>query len=121
MSDRAFFDMASHLHDFEPFHFANVGVAVASDALKLIGNRFRPPRKDVSIQAGSPASAIELTRVSSSRKKITISILARYIPMQAWIPTPKPTWRFGFRSAMKENGRSNASSSRFADGYAIMR
>src|SRR5580698_8036700 len=90
--------------------------ATASDALKLIGSRLRPPRNEVSIQAGSPASAMASTRFKSSRKKITISILARYMPMQAWMPKPKPMWRLGLRSAMNENGFSKASSSRLADG-----
>src|SRR3984885_15678050 len=57
--------------------------AATSDAWKLIGSRFKPPKNEVSIQAGSPERAIESTRASNSRKKTTISILARYIPMEA--------------------------------------
>ncbi len=47
------------------------------------GSRFNPPRKDVSVQAGSPASSIRSIRLSNSRKNATISALARCLPMHA--------------------------------------
>src|SRR5229473_5815365 len=47
------------------------------------GSRFTPPRKEVSVQAGSPASSIRSTRLRNSRKKETISALARCLPMHA--------------------------------------
>ena len=60
--------------------------ALAFDAYRAryrTGSRFNPPRKEVSVHAGLPASSIRSIRASSSRKNATISALARCLPMHA--------------------------------------
>ena len=72
---------------------------------------------DRSLAGGSAAVMSGMRRVNSSNNAL-ISSRARFDPRQKCGPRPpKPRCGLGSRPTSKSNGRSNTSSSRFADGY----